>query len=126
MQEQLERIAEKYFKLTVEENPNNSGTFKYLIPMQVDGETKPLLLLGNAHGLPFEDGHCIAVLNPDEGLTGKLIPGCAYSSGQLKEIVQGKCDMMLDLFIETYKNNPINLLAKYKNRSPQAAKFRIR
>jgi len=40
-------------------------------------ESKPLIILGNIHSV-VESGHCIAILNPSEGLLNQVVAG--YSS----------------------------------------------
>ena len=44
---------------------------------------------------------------------------------QLKDIVGGKCDAMLDLWIDAYKKDSVSEISSYKSRTPKDAKFKI-
>ena len=67
--------------------------FKKLIELEPGG-AKNLLVLGSVHRT-FEDGHCVAVLSPDDELAAKLNGGVGYSSPLLKEMVSGRCKAMV-------------------------------
>ncbi len=88
---------------------------------------KPLLVVGNAHG-QVEDGHVIAILNPAEELavSSKVAAGTAYPTGFLKEVVSGRCDAMVELWIDAYKENKVSRIESYVSRSPQPAPFASR
>ncbi|CAJ6621777.1 Uncharacterised protein [Burkholderia pseudomallei] len=105
---------------------DHGGTFKGVFTLNVDGTPKPVLLIGAAHGT-HEDGQVIAILNPDEGLVDRVHAGVGYAGGLLKEIVAGKCDAMVHLWIEAYRKDPASIIDKYQPRTdPVAAKFEVR
>jgi hypothetical protein len=56
--------------------PGDQAPFKALITVEIDGEHKPLLLVGTVHSR-VEDGSCIAILNPDPELIGMMNGGWA-------------------------------------------------
>lgn len=123
MIEQLTKIADTVFRNLLPISAKESGIFRLLMTVDIDGAAKPLLIVGNAHS-QIEDGDCIAVLNPDHDLLSELHGGVAYMAG-LKEIVSGRCDAMVHLWIEAYGSNETSVLYKYLSRSPSAAKFRV-
>lgn len=67
--------------------------FKKLIELEPGG-AKSLLVLGSVHRT-FEDGHCVAVLSPDDELAAKLNGGVGYTSPILKKMVSGRCKAMV-------------------------------
>ena len=87
-------------------------------------EVKPLLLIGNAHS-KIEDGHCIAVLNPDMELVDSLVAGCGYERSTLKWEVAKRCDVALDVWIDAYKTDGVFVGTRYRSRNPQPAKFAV-
>jgi hypothetical protein len=68
--------------------------FKRVISLEA-GEHKELLVVGRAHR-EFNDGYCIAVLNPNEALIERLNPSY-YNNALLKELVAGHCDAMVNV-----------------------------
>jgi hypothetical protein len=95
--------------------------FRITVDVDVDGSIKTLLVVGNAHP-SFEDGSLIAVLNPDESLLSRIMPGCAYSRS-LKEIVRGKCDVMLYMWVDAFRKDKVHYTDEYIARKPSPAKF---
>ena len=95
----------------------NNGKFKGMFTMRHGEAEIPVLILGNAHQ-PQEDGGAIAVLNPAAGLYEHLQPGSAYTGGLLKEIVSGKCDAMVHVWLDAYKSPSIGeaVIDKYVRR----------
>ena len=83
--------------------------FKKLIELEPGG-AKSLLVLGSVHRT-FEDGHCVAVLSPDDDLAAKLNGGVGYTLPQLREMVSGRCKAMVMVMclgrkphlVDTYK-----------------------
>ena len=120
--EQVKQAAVRHFLGVLPSSAGDNGMFRSMSTMHVGGENKPLLLVGNAHSR-VEDGHCIAILNPDQELIDKIHAGCAYSSAILKEIVAKRCDLALDVWIDAYKADGIYLGPVYKSRNPKPAKF---
>ncbi|HEP6431517.1 TPA: hypothetical protein VDB83_005849 [Burkholderia cenocepacia] len=105
---------------------DHGGTFKGVFTLNIDGTAKPVLLVGAAHGM-HEDGEVIAILNPDEELVDRVHAGVGYAGGLLKEIIAGKCDAMVHLWIEAYRKDPASIIDKYQPRTdPVAAKFEVR
>ncbi|MGR4069251.1 hypothetical protein [Billgrantia sp. C5P2] len=127
MVDQLQEVAAALFLSVLKVSADHQGTFRLLVTSKIDGEEKPLLVVGNAHG-QVEDGHAIAILNPTEELasSGKVAAGTAYPSDLLKEIVAGQCDAMVELWIDAYKNDRVSRIEGYASRSPQTARFKIR
>ena len=123
MKDRVREIAVNLFKATLVESAEYQGTFRLLITAKIGDENKPLLILGNAHSA-VEDGHCIAILNPSEELLNKVVAGCSYGA-TLKEIVQGECDLMLDIWIDAYKEG-VSILSTYQAKTLSPSKFKIK
>lgn len=119
--ETVKQVAVRTFLNALADAPDSNGTFKMLRSVKVGDTVKPLLLVGNAHG-KHEDGHCIAVLNPDECLLDQIKAGVGYNH-MLKWIVAKKCDLAIDVWVDAYKENGISFISKYKARKQQPAKF---
>lgn len=93
-------------------------SFRRLASITVDGETRPLLIMGTAHA-QIEDGHCAAVLNPDPELCDRLTAG-----QRMKEMVAGRCDAMVWVWINDYVGvEPVMRGASYVARRAAAPKF---
>ncbi|WP_240989940.1 hypothetical protein [Cupriavidus taiwanensis] len=103
---------------------DHGGGFKGLFTLNVDGVPKPVLLVGSAHG-SHDDGEVIAVLNPDSEVNEKLAPGVAYNGASLKEIVPGRCDAMVHVWIDAYKSDRFTVIEKYTARAPVGPKFKV-
>lgn len=121
--EQVKQMAVGYLKGVMTIGPDDDATFRMLITATVGGEVKPLLLLGNGHR-KFDDGHCIAILNPDAELVDSLGAGCGYSGFNLKEIVAKRCDVMLDVWVVGETRTTIG--SRYKAHNFRPAKFVVR
>ena len=122
--EQVKQTAVSSFHNILRASAHHNGRFRMVLTTRAGDTDKPLLIVGNAHGV-VEDGHCIAILNPDKELADLIRPGCAYGVGGLKEIVSKRCDLALDLWIDAYKGpeHAVSVIARYKSRKPQPAKF---
>jgi len=120
----VKEIAVNIFKSVLKVSANKGGTFRILITADVEGNEKPLLIVGNAHA-SFEDGHCIAVLNPDEEVVNEIKGGVAYLGDILKNKVQGRCDLMLELWIDAYKEDGVSIIKKYESQKDRESKFKI-
>jgi hypothetical protein len=127
MIDQLQEMTTALFLSVLKVSADHQGLFRLLVTSKVDGEEKPLLVVGNAHG-QAEDGHVIAVLNPTEELatSRKVAAGVRYPPGSLKKIVSGQCDGMVELSIRASKEDKVYRDERYINRSPQPARFKIR
>jgi hypothetical protein len=112
---------------TLIKHAGNASTFKGMFTMLVGEEEVPVLILGIAH-YPIEDGQAIAVLNPDPDLQEELHAGTAYLGGLLKEIVSGKCDAMVHVWLDAYKNPEIGetIIGKYVSRKRKQPKYEVR
>lgn len=66
--------------------------FKQVIQLDEFG-TKRLVVVGSLYR-DYDDGHCVAVLNPDTRLDGLLHGGVGYPAPILKDMVRGHCDGM--------------------------------
>ncbi len=116
--DKIEKIATKIYSCELESSSSDS-LFRSLIDVDCDGNSKSLLIVGSTHPY-FGDGYCIAVLNPEKGLLQKITPGCAYNPYILKELVQGKCDLTLSLWINTNEGFNVSRSVNYKCRKPSA------
>jgi hypothetical protein len=102
--------------------------FRCLNTIYLDGVGIPMLMVGTADG-PVEDGEAIVLLNPDEDLLDRFKPGVGYHGGLLKEIVSGKCDTMLHVWLDAYVKGPdrAKILASYTPRTPAGTpKFEVK
>jgi hypothetical protein len=123
--EEVKEISVNIFNTILKSSADSAGTFRVLMTAKIEEKEKPLLVVGNAHA-SFEDGHCIAVLNPDENVLDKVQGGVHYHGGLLKETVQGKCDLMIELWIDAYKEDGVSVMGKYQARGGKEAKFEVR
>lgn len=102
--------------------------FRCLTAIYLNGAAMPMLMVGRADG-QAEDGEAIVLLNPDEELLDRLAPGVGYHGGLLKEIVSGKCDAMMHVWLDAYVKGPdrAKVLASYTTRTPAGApKFQVK
>ena len=114
MLEIIKNKAIEQFRSIYKENQEFDRTFKMLIPTGDD----QLLILGIMN-TRFKYDTCIAVLNPSEELIDKLEPGCAYTGNSLRKLVNGKCDVMVDLLIKTFKRRwEVRVMRSYGVRKP--------
>jgi hypothetical protein len=104
--------------------PSDHGLFKGVFSFDFEGRTVPLLLVGNAHP-HFEDGHCIAILNPSLEVVTQISPGVTYGP-TIKKIVSGQCEVMLDMFFEHYKKEKIIVNEKYISKVPRDIEVEIK
>jgi hypothetical protein len=118
---QVEKIAVNLWHNVLSVSPEDNGPFKMLVSMKTEDSTKPLLLVGNVHGR-IQDGYCIGVLNPDKSLCDELVPS-GYSHKLLTEIVTGRCDLMVNVWIDAYKDKPVSSVHRYTARKCTPAKF---
>lgn len=96
--EQMKTLAAGILRSVMAASPEHNGTFRLLVTMNIGETPKPLLIVGNAHR-HFEDAYGIAVLNPDEHLLDEIRPGVGYGYGILKEMVSGRCDSMVVVWL---------------------------
>lgn len=118
------RAAEQLHALAVTFSPPNSGLFKSVFTFKVGERFVPLLIVGNAHR-EAEDGHCIAVLNPAASIVDQISPGVAYGAG-LKQIVEGKCERMLDLYFEHYNKQKFSINGRYTAKAERKVDLNIK
>lgn len=122
---QIQQIAVSTFLVALRASNQDHSGFRILMTMTVDGEMKPLLMIGTAHG-GIEDGHVVAVLNPDQDLCDELKACCGYPSFAIKEIVAKRCDMMVHIGVSAYRDNPVDYVTKYQAQVIKPAKFLVR
>ena len=120
---QVEKIAVNLWNNALSVSPDDNGPFKMLVSMKTGDSTKPLLLIGNVHGR-IQDGYCIAVLNPDKSLCDELVPS-AYGHKLLTEIVAKRCDLMVNIWIDAYKDKPVSSVRRYTTQKAQPSKFAV-
>lgn len=124
LSDKVEKAATNLYLCALESSAQSESTFRMLINIDFDGSIKPLLVAGRAFK-SRDEGHLIAVLNPDKNLLNKIIPGCGYGNLILKEIVQGKCDLALALWINTNIDLNVSRSTQYKSRKPSPARFSL-
>ena len=120
--DRVEKIASSLYLCSLAASPEKDALFQMLIDLEVDGPTKPLLVVGSTHPHHYGDGYCIAVLNPDQSLFEKILPGCGISDPILKWLVRGKCDLALQLWINTIGGFRTARTCLYKSRQPSPAR----
>ena len=120
MYDKVEKIASGLYLRALESSPEKDASFRVLIDVDLDGSTKLLLVFGTTHP-SFGDGSCIAVLNPNESLFSKLSLVGACTGLILKEMVQGKCDLTLGLWINTNMGFSTTRTCQYKSKSSPAS-----
>ena len=91
---QVKALSADVLRCMLASVPEDNGTFRLVSSMTSDPLSKSVLLVGSTHRA-FDDGYCIAILNPDEKLLEKINPGVGYTSKILQEIVRGHCDAAL-------------------------------
>jgi hypothetical protein len=124
--EQIQKVAVNTFLAILPASADDNAAFRMLLTVKVGDEVKPLLLIGNVHG-KIEDGHVLAVLNPDKELCEQFIAGVAYTHGILKEIVAKRCDLAILFWIDAYmKVNPVKVYTKYQAKESKPSKFVVK
>ena len=101
--------------------------FRCLTTIFLEGAAFPAVVVGTADGA-VEDGEAIALLNPDQDLLERFRPGVGYHGGLLGGIVSGKCDAMVNIWLDAYSTAPTRakVLASYAPTKPAGApKFEI-
>ena len=91
--QQMQEVASGIVTGILASSSKGDVAFKRTIRLQ-EGESTEVLVLGNVHPA-YNDGYCIAVLNPRAALEEQLQPEVAYSSAILKELVTGHCEAMV-------------------------------
>lgn len=120
------KISARLLLIALRSTGSQKSRFRTIVGVNFDGSIKPLLVVGCAYP-SYDDGNFIAVLNPDAELLTAIKPGCGYNSAILKEIVRGKCDLMImGCCVGGYKDRAPTIASKYKSRNPSPAKFPIR
>ena len=93
--QQMKDVASGIVKGILASTPKADVAFKRNITLQ-EGESKEVLVLGHVHPA-YNDGYCIAVLNPGAALQEQLQPAVAYSPALLKALVTGHCEAMVQV-----------------------------
>jgi hypothetical protein len=123
---EVKDIAVDIFDSVLKASADSGGIFRVLITAKIEGKEKPLLIVGNANS-SFEDGSCIAVLNPDKDVLQRIQGGVYYHNDILKKTVQGKCDLMVELWIDAYiKKDGVCMTTKYQACESREVTFEIR
>lgn len=120
--DRVEKVATGLYLCSLAASPEKDALFQVLVDLEVDDTTKPLLVVGSTHPHYYGDGYCIAVLNPDKSLFEKITPGCGISNPILKWLVRGKCDLALQLRINTNGGFSSTRTCQYKSRQPSLAR----
>ena len=87
--------------------------FKKTIELEPGG-AKNLLVVGSVHR-EFDDGYCVAVLDPHSDLADELNGGVGYSDTILEEMVKGRCKAMVFVMCT---GRTTYLASKYCSRKP--------
>jgi len=121
------RLIEIAEKAIVDKLLSKTGqTIHQVTTIEVTGELKPLFLVGYV-SQEIEDGSCVAIVNPDKELIKKIEPNVSYSSAILKEIIAKKCDSMVQIWLDAYKQGDgrLTIMSKYKSRIASKPKFTV-
>ena len=118
----LQRVAARHFWSVIPDSPDAHGWFKALSTVDIDGEVKPLLLVGSAHRY-FEDGYCIAVLNPEQALVDEIPTGCAYTDSVLREQVRKRCDAAVLVLLGGGSGQDGSVIGAYTTKTPAPSRF---
>lgn len=89
--------------------------FKQTIELERGGE-KNLLVVGSVHR-DFDDGDCVAVLDPDYRLAEQLNGGVGYTAAILKDLATGHCKAMVHVMCAGRRTY---LAASYRARTKSA------
>ena len=119
---QLRQLAARQFWSVLPGSPYAHGHFKAVVATEIDGETKPLLLVGSAHRY-FDDGYCIAVLNPEQALIDEIPPGCAYTDSALREQVRKRCDAAVLVLFGGGAGKDGWVTGSYTTKTPASSRF---
>jgi hypothetical protein len=109
--ERIKHIATQQFLTILAASADHQKSYKVVLTVEVDGEDKSLLIVGTAHS-KFEDGSCVALLNPEEELVAKLSGGWGGHTAIFKEAVAKKCDMAIALWIDAYRRDGVTETAR--------------
>ena len=93
--QEIKKVATGIVDGLLSSSQNTDVAFKRMVELQA-GAGKEVLVLGNIHPA-YNDGYCIAVLNPGAALQEQLQPAVAYSPKLLKELVAGHCEAMVQV-----------------------------
>lgn len=93
--QQMKDVASGIVKGILASTPKADVAFKRMVELQA-GAGKEVLVLGHIHPA-YNDGYCIAVLNPGAALQEQLQPAVAYSPALLKALVAGHCEAMVQV-----------------------------
>ena len=118
----LRQLAARQFWSVLPDSPYAHGRFKALVTVEIEGETKPLLLVGSAHR-HFIDGYCIAVLNPERALVDEIPPGCAYTDSVLREQVRKRCDAAVLVLFGGGAGKDGWVTGSYTTKTPAPSRF---
>jgi hypothetical protein len=120
----LTDIGVGIFKAALAGSADHTAPFRMLMTTQVGGESKPLLVVGTAHGY-VEDGSIVVVLNPERGLVDQLNGSSGAYPVIFREIVQKRCDAAVSLWIDVYRRNGVIESASYVSRTAAPARFSV-
>lgn len=118
--QRIEQLAFSIFVHAMQLSPEH-GPFRVVVSIDVDGETKLLLILGMTHQR-FGDGRCTAILNPSQEILDSYDPQVGYD----KWSYTGKCDMVCHQWIITNGEPHVSGGYTYMARKPQPARSQVR
>jgi hypothetical protein len=119
--DQLKETATRVFLGVLPVSADHSAPFKAQITIKVNGEVKPVVLIGTAHS-KVEDGNVTVVLNPDPLLRDQLLREHGALM-HLKKMLSQRCDAALTIWIDAYKNNRVLKGERYLARQMMPAKY---
>lgn len=101
---ELISIAKKAILDTLGAEKKDGGKINTVTKIELGGKIQQLALIGYVSH-EIEDGSCIALLNPDTELLDVIEPNVGYSTTILKEIIAQKCDSMVQIWLDAYKED---------------------
>lgn len=120
----LTDIGVGIFRAALAGSADHAAPFRMLQTTQVGGESKPLLVVGTAHGY-VEDGSVLVVLNPEKELVEQLRGSSGANPAIFRETVQKRCDAAVSLWIDAYRRDGVIESASYLSRTPAPARFSV-
>ena len=117
--QQLQAMSAGILKSVIAAAPASDGTFRMTVTVQLGNAVKPLLIMGKAHR-QYDDGRCLAILNPDKGLLSEFSPEVGYEPITVKELVAGRCDAMIYFWLV---GDRVDTMGSYRARHRRPATF---
>lgn len=122
---QLTQLAVKYLTDSSQHKVTTNGSFKVLMTVTVDNVKKPLLLIGSVTS-EMNGGNCVAILNPEKSLVDwEELRSTDYTE-HFKETFAKRCDMAVNVFLNIWMQDYVNVAGTYTSKVHTPAKFYVR